>query len=301
MGVYHIPVFKQEVTEFLDIQKGKQYIDATLGGGGHALEICKRGGEVLGIDVDQDAIDHVQKKIKDQHAEIKNLGKVTLVRGNFKDIAEIARLHGFTDVSGIIFDLGVSSYQLDTQERGFSFQNSGPLDMRMDPSGSSGQVTAEDLVNGLTKGELYELFCKYGEESNAWAIAKSIVSARLVNRITTTGDLAAIIAKSVRRSKNDIHPATRVFQALRIAVNDELYSIEEALPKALTVLGKKGRIIVISFHSLEDRIVKQAFKKFEEEKQGKIITEKPIVPSEEEQVVNRRSRSAKLRVFEKLD
>ncbi len=290
MDEYHIPVFEQEVTRFLDVQRGNRYIDATLGGGGHSFEILKRGGSVLGIDVDDEAIAFVKKKFSINE-------RLTLVRGNFKDIAEIARLHGFTNVSGVLFDLGVSSYQLDTQDRGFSFKNSGPLDMRMDKSLS---VTAEDLVNGLTKEELYELFSKYGEEDFAFAISKSIVGARSIKPITTTGELAAIIAKSVHGGNRDIHPATRAFQALRIVVNDELHSLKTALPQALTILGKKGRIVVISFHSLEDRIVKQAFRKFAKENKGNILTDKPIVPSESEQIANRRSRSAKLRVFEKI-
>ncbi len=295
MDEFHTSVLQTEVATFLDVQEGKKYIDATLGGGGHTFEILKKGGRVLGIDVDEEAIDYVKFRI--QNSEFRIGQDVILARGNFKHIGEIARAHGFERVDGVLFDLGVSSYQLDTQERGFSFQNSGPLDMRMNKDLS---VTAADLVNGLTKKELYELLCAYGEERNAWSFSECIVAARKVEKITTTDQLARILKEKVRGNFTNIHPATRVFQALRIAVNDELHSIENALPQALELLDGKGRIVVMSFHSLEDKIVKHAFALFAKEKKGIILTEKPVVPTEEEVAQNNRSRSAKLRVFEKI-
>lgn len=288
MSDYHTSVLLQETIDGLKIQKGKRYIDATLGAGGHTREIVARGGAVLGIDQDSDALKEAKKNFNDL--------PVTIVYGNFAHLIAIARENGFGRVSGIVFDIGVSSHQLNSAERGFSFLQDSPLDMRMD---MNLHVSAADLVNGLTKKELAELFMKYGEEKFAHRIAQNIIRQREKMPIVTTKDLADLIYRSYP-VKGKIHPATRVFQALRIAVNDELHSLEDALPQALELLESKGRIAVITFHSLEDRIVKHAFKKFEEKGLGIIITEKPIEPSREEEEENRRSRSAKLRIFEKL-
>lgn len=297
MDNYHKSVLLHEAIELLDIQKGKKYIDATLGGGGHTFEILQRGGKVLSLDTDEDAIAHVEEKIKNNEAKIKSNKEELIVRqGNFRDIDTIARENGFEKVSGILFDLGVSSHQLDVGKRGFSIAQEGPLDMRMTTALS---VTAKDLVNGLTKSELTELFEKFGEEHFARKIASYIVDARRKKPIETTKELADLI-KRANYKENKIHPATRVFQALRIAVNDELHSIREALPKALSLLEKEGRIVVISFHSLEDRIVKHTFSGFAQNGYGEIITDKPIIPSENEVNENSRARSAKLRVFKKL-
>jgi 16S rRNA (cytosine1402-N4)-methyltransferase len=287
MNNYHISVLLQKTIDSLHIQPDKQYIDATLGGGGHTGEITKLGGKVLGIDMDDDALAHVRSTLGE---------KVTIAKGNFKDIDTIAKENGFVQVAGILFDLGISSHHVDTAERGFSFQADAPLDMRMD---QSLQVTAADLVNGLTKNELQELFTRWGEEPFAGSIARGISNARKVKRIETTSELAEIARRSVY-GHSKIHPATRIFQALRIAVNDELNSIRDGLPKALTLLEPKGRMAVISFHSLEDRIVKQQFKQWEEENKGTIITKKPLIADEEEVEANSRSRSAKVRVFEKI-
>ncbi len=295
MNNYHTPVLLQEVLDLLDVTEGKLYIDATLGGGGHSLGIIKKCGRVLGIDVDQDALDYVKRAIKEQSLEGKE-EKITLVKGNFRDIDVIAKNFGFLNVDGILFDLGVSSHHLDTPERGFSFEE-GPLDMRMS---KDLVVTAKDLVNGLTKNELRELFERFGEERFAQKIANAIVEYRKKHPIETTKELAEIIKRAVPYKKDRIHPATRVFQALRIAVNDELGNIRTALPKALSLVRKGGRIIVISFHSLEDKIVKRQFQEWEEKKLVKIITKKPITPSREEKIRNKRSRSAKLRAVEKL-
>ena len=286
MNSFHVSVLLKEIIEGLRIEEGKKYIDATLGGGGHSFEILKQGGIVLGIDVDQDAIDHVKLKVKSE--------KLKVMKGNFRDIDKIAHLNNFEKVSGIIFDLGVSSHQLGKGERGFSFQKEGPLDMRMDHELG---VRAMDLLKILTKGELYEIFTKFGEENRAWAVSSRIVSARKMKPIETTKDLVGVIGGS---RPGGIHAATKVFQALRIAVNDELGSLEEALPKAIRLLEKNGRLAVISFHSLEDRIVKRSFISFGNMKLGKIITKKPIVASQDEVEKNRKSRSAKLRIFEKL-
>ncbi len=294
MKTYHIPVLLTEVIGYLQIKKGEKYIDATLGGGGHTKEILKLGGKVLGIDVDEDAINYSKNKfLKDKNFFYQ--------RGNFKDIEEIAHLKGFDKVLGIIFDLGLSSHQIDEPKKGFSFLKSGPLDMRMDKSLN---VKAKDLVNILTKGELYEIFNNLGQEHNAWAISKSVVSARRIKPIETTDELGEVIGKTYGfkkdipdYKKNEIYK--RVFQALRIAVNSELENLKEGLKKAINILEKNGRIAVISFHSLEDRIVKEKFIDFEKKGLGKIITKKPIIPGDKEMGENSRSKSAKLRVFEK--
>lgn len=293
MNNYHTSVLLQEVLSYLSIQPNEWYIDGTLGGGGHSFEILRLGGNVLGIDVDEDALRHVTEKQESEKSELK--GKLVLAQGNFQDLDLIAKEHGISSVSGILLDLGVSSYQLEQPEKGFSFAE-GPLDMRMDRTLT---VKAADLVNGLTEKELTELFTRLGEERFAKSLARTIVDYRKEKPIETTKELADLIMKKVPYRQEGIHPATRVFQALRIAVNDELNVVREVLPKAVTLLKSGGQIAVISFHSLEDRIVKHAFLDFEEQGLGTVITKKPVVAGEEEVLQNRRSRSAKLRVFEK--
>lgn len=298
MSNYHVSVLLQEVIDSLNVESGKLYADATLGGGGHTFEILKRGGKVLGIDWDQQALDFVREEVKNTELE-KNL---VLAKGNFKDIKEIARKNGFEKVAGILFDLGVSSYQIDNPQRGFSFQKEGPLDMRMDKETA---IKAADLINALNKGELYELFTKLGEEHNARTISNNIISARGIAPIETTSQLSEIIARSYGL-RGEVKPfmkartSQKVFQALRIAVNDELNNLKAALPAALELLDSKGRLIVISFHSLEDRIVKWQFVEFMEKGLGTVITKHPIVPAQLEVDANRRSISAKMRVFEKI-
>src|SRR3989338_1635525 len=281
MSNFHKPVLLKEIIEGLGVKKDKKYIDATLGGGGHSFEILRLGGIVLGVDVDRESLEYIKKLGKPEN--------LTLARGNFRDIDKIALLNNFDRAAGIIFDLGVSSHQIDNPTRGFSFQNEGPLDMRMDRELG---VRALDLIKILTKKELCEIFTKYSEESYAWEIADAIVKARSIRPIETTRDLAKIAFSIAGQSK-------KIFQALRIVVNDELNAIAEALPKALGLLDENGMLCVISFHSLEDRIVKKKFAKFEEEHLGKIITKKPIVPSAEELMANSRAKSAKLRIFKK--
>ena len=293
MSNYHKPVLLEKTIDLLQIKPGKRYIDATLGGGGHTDRILSLGGRVLGIDVDQDAIDYVSQNINN-----KNL---VLAKGNFVDLEKIAHLNGFEKVWGILFDLGVSSHQIDSSERGFSFLRNGPLDMRMDKDLS---LTAEYLVNVLEKGELYELFNRLGQESHASAISRAITGARRVKAIKTTDELLEVIKKAYgyREDLSDFDKnkiGQKVFQALRIAVNNELENIEKALPQAVSLLESGGRIAVISFHSLEDRIVKKIFKEFEKQNLGKAVIEKPIVPDDKEMRQNSRSKSSKLRVFEK--
>lgn len=294
MAEYHIPVLLQEAIDGLDVKPDNQYIDTTIGGGGHTREILNKKGKVLGIDTDPEALEYVGENFQ---LPISN-NQLKLAHGNFAHLKEIAQQNGLTKTAGILFDLGVSSHELEKEERGFSFNTDAALDMRMDPAL---KVTAADLVNGLNEGELYELFNKYGEEFHSRAIARAIVRARTLKPIKTCNELAGIILRVRGRARGDrTHPATRVFQALRIAVNDELNSLKDALPQALEILDKKGRLVILSFHSLEDRIVKNFFK--EQKKLGilNILTKKPIVPGEEEIEENPRARSAKLRIAEKI-
>lgn len=293
MEEYHKPVLLSEVIKALDVKKGAWYLDCTLGDGGHSLEILRLGGNVVGMDVDPEALERAKERL----GSWGYLGKIKLVQGNFRDLKKLISQADLADLefAGVIFDLGVSSLQLMSPERGFSFAKVGPLDMRMDPSL---QVRALDLINGLNKGELYELFSKLGEEKNSRALAAALVSARQVRPISSTRDLAQILERVVGRRKGQIHPATKVFQALRMAVNDELNALEEALPKALEVTLHGGHILVISFHSLEDRIAKISFKLWQNEGLGQVLTKKPMTPSDDEVRKNPRSRSAKLRIFE---
>lgn len=290
MNDYHSSVLLKETIDALSIRKGAMYIDATLGGGGHTEVIREKGGRVLGIDQDEEAIAHASQKFATDK-------DVVIARGNFRDIQRIAQEHAWTEVAGILFDVGVSSHQLDTGDRGFSFVHEGPLDMRMDTSLG---VKAVDLLHGLSKKELALLFERFGEEPFAHKIAQRIVETRRQAPIATTTALADIIVRTVGWHTEG-HPATRVFQALRIAVNDELHSLEEGLQQAYEILEENGRIAVISFHSLEDRIAKEQFRGFEAEGKGAQLTKKPVVPSQEEMEKNPRSRSAKLRVFEKTN
>lgn len=293
MSAYHKTVLLNETIDLLNVRKDGLYIDATLGGGGHAVRIIESGGKVLGIDADEEALDFVKENFK---FKISNF-KLKLARGNFGEIDKIAAESGFEKVKGIVYDLGVSSHQIDTPDRGFSFQSTGPLDLRMD-SGLS--VKARDLVNSLTRKELIELFIKLGEEYRAQGIADEIVKARAVEPIITTVDLVDIVKKAVPFSNSKINPATKVFQALRIAVNDEINNLRKSLPKAWELLDSGGRLAIISFHSLEDRVIKNKFKEWEKEGMGKVITKKPVIPTTEELDANKRSRSAKLRVIEKF-
>lgn len=304
----HTPVLTQELLEGLAVLRGGLYIDCTVGAGGHAdavLAASSPGGRLLGIDLDPRAVRTAERHLK------RFAGSFVIVNDNFANLGEIAARHGFTTVHGVYFDLGISSMQLSEPGRGFSFQRGDePLDMRMDPHQTR---TASELVNAYSVEELAKVLRTYGEEPRSWAIARRIAAHRPVE---TTGQLARLVEEtSPRPGHQRIHPATKVFQALRIWVNNELGNLERALRQGLTLLGSGGRIAVISFHSLEDRLVKTVF---HEESIDcicppvtpvcvcghratiRLVTRKVIVPSRDEVAKNRRSRSAKLRVGEKL-
>lgn len=288
----HQPVLLQEVLKYLAIKKGEKYIDATIGLAGHTGEILRQGGLVLGLDIDEEALEIVRKKLAKEIAR----RQLVLAKGNFAEIEYLARERGFSKVAGILYDLGVSSLQLDEPKRGFSFRfPQAPLDMRMD---KKLRVTAADLVNALSEKELARLFAEYGEERAAKKIARLIVTRR---PLTTVGELAeiAISAYPPASRYGKIHPATKIFQALRIAVNTELDNLTLSLPRAVRLLHPGGRILVISFHSLEDRIVKRFGERPFFEASIKTLTKRPIEASKEEVAANPRSRSAKLRVFER--
>ncbi len=278
------------------VKPGEVYLDCTLGSAGHALEIIKQGGRLYGLDIDPLAIKRSKERLNKLANHLSASGGNAFFKAklaNFNQLTAVAEEFGLTTVAGILLDLGLSSEQLADPDRGFSFNLDAPLDMR---ASSDYQVTAADLVNGLNKGELYELFAKLGEEQHSLSIADLIVRTRLLKPITTTKQLAEIVMQAVK-FRGRIHPATKVFQALRIAVNDELNNLKAVLPQAVTLLKPGGRLAVISFHSLEDRIVKQYFKTND---QLAIVTAKPIIASDEEIKANSRSRSAKLRVAEKI-
>jgi len=291
MNRFHTPVLLKETIQFLNVQRGGKYIDATVGGGGHSQAILKLGGKLLAIDCDPEALKATRKYLTTACPG----ASWRLAQGNFKDLAKITKKNGFTNVDGVLFDLGVSSYQLTTPKRGFSFNLEGPLDMRMDPKL---KVTAADLINGLNRGELEELFSKLGQEHYSRRLAKAIVCARRLKPIQTCGELVGIIEDAVPQ-RGKLHPATRVFQALRMAVNDELNNLKKALPQALELLKPGRRLVVVSFHSGEDRIAKFFLKEKELEGKLKILTKKPVRPTLKEVEKNPRSRSAKLRVGEK--
>ncbi len=296
MEGYHKSVLLREAIDALDIRDA-WYLDATLGDGGHSIEIIKRGGRVLGCDVDPQALKRVQKRFKELRI---SEDKYKLLLGNFRDLKNLIEQMNTEGLkfAGAIFDLGVSSLQLMSPERGFSFSKEGPLDMRMDPNLA---VRALDLINAGGRRELNELFKKLGDEKYSWAVANAIISAREVGKgtgIQTTKDLAELVERRLGRKRGEIHPATRVFQALRIAVNDELNALQEGLDQVIDLVEKNCRIVVISFHSLEDRIVKNSFKNWAEKGLGK--ADKPIKPTDEEVRDNPRCRSAKMRIFEKI-
>ena len=287
----HIPVLLKEAVDALQVEPGKKFIDATLGGGGHTEEIIKRGGVVFGFDQDEDALEYVSQRLKDL---IENK-KLVLGKGNFEEIRDLAQKNGFGNVDGVLFDLGVSSYQLDSSGRGFSIRHDEELDMRMD---KSRELSALDVVNSYSESALIDIFYRYGEEHNAKGIAQAIIDKRKKEKIQTTKELAGLIERLPHKSE-DIHPATRVFQAIRIEVNQELKAIKQGVYDSLSLVDAGGRIAVISFHSLEDRIVKQTFEKARREGLGSLIVKKPITSTFEENVRNRRARSAKMRIFEK--
>lgn len=307
MEFSHIPVLLEETIEGLNIKENGIYVDGTAGGGGHSGAILKRltTGKLISIDQDPDAIRTLTEKFKKNENAI-------IVKGNFGDMKDLLELRGVGRVDGVLLDIGVSSHQLDTASRGFSFHEDAPLDMRMSQSG----VSAEELVNTLSFEELRRIIFEYGEEKFASSIAKGIVAAREQQPITTTVQLAEIVKANVpQRVRRDGHPARKTFQAIRIAVNDELNVLRRGLDSAFSLLGKGGRLAVITFHSLEDRIVKQKMagwcqgctcpKDFPvcvcgNKPKARLVNKKPVCANETELANNPRARSAKLRICEKI-
>lgn len=284
----HIPVLFRQVIELLAPRPGGRYIDGTVGAGGHAAGIADASaptGRVLGLDADPQAL-------KVAAANLAHLGdRIVLRHSNFSHLSQVATENGFVPANGLLLDLGLSSMQLADTARGFSFQSTGPLDMRFDPMAP---VSAADLVNALSENELADLIFEYGEEHASRRIARAIVQAR---PIATAAELAAVVERATGR-RGRIHPATRTFQALRIAVNRELDVLQETLPQIADVLAPGGRVVIITFHSLEDRIVKNYFR---ESKELRVLTKHPIQATRDEKLVNPKSRSAKLRAAERIE
>lgn len=310
MEFNHVSVLLNETIEGLNIKPDGIYADGTLGGAGHSYQIASKLnglGRLIGFDQDEDAITASTERLK----EFKN---VTIVRSNYRNMKEELNNRGIEKVDGILLDLGVSSYQLDTVSRGFSYKEEAPLDMRMD---NRNEVTARDIVNNYSQGDLFRIIRDYGEDKFAANIAKHIVMNREIKPIETTTELAEIIKAAIpmKFRKQGGHPAKQTFQAIRIELNSELSVLKESLMDMIDLLNPNGRICIITFHSLEDRIVKNIFKEAEDpctcpknfptcvcgkKSKGKVITRKPILPSEEELKLNSRSKSAKLRIFEKI-
>ena len=311
MEFNHKSVLLEETIEGLNIKPEGTYVDGTLGGAGHSFQIASRLnslGRLIGFDQDEDAIKASTERLKD-------FQNVTIVRSNYRNMKEELNNLGITKVDGIMLDLGVSSYQLDTAERGFSYKEEAPLDMRMD---NRNEVTARDIVNNYSQGDLFRIIRDYGEDKFAANIAKHIVTYRQEKPIETTTELAEIIKAAIpmKFRKQGGHPAKQTFQAIRIELNEELTVLRESLMDMIDMLNPEGRICIITFHSLEDRIVKNIFKEAEDPctcpknfpkcvcgkvSKGKVITRKPILPSEIELEENPRSKSAKLRIFERAD
>ena len=298
---YHIPVLIKETKELLDVKKDSWYIDCNLGGGGHTAEILEKGGKVLGIDLDSEAIEESANRfgLTPERINGKLVAKsdnLILIQDNFINIDLIVEEYKIKP-AGVLFDLGISSHQLDERERGFSFMNDADLDMRMNQE--SDEPTAADIVNALNEKELAQLFFEFGEEYRAKQIARAINEYKKNKLIKSTHELASIVLSVKRKNKYErIHPATQVFQALRIITNDELGNIKVGLKKAVEILDKDGLLVVISFHSLEDRIVKNFIRDNEEQLQN--LTKKPLEASLDELYDNNRARSAKLRAAKKI-
>ncbi len=295
-GVEHVPVLLEEVLEFLACRPGKIYVDGTVGSGGHARAVLERtspDGRLIGLDWDERAIERARERLAPFG------DRVTLVKKNFEELGPVLASLAIPAVDGILLDLGVSSEQLDDPERGFSFRFAGPLDMRMS---DEVETTAAEILERRSAADLRDLIRQYGEERFAQRIAKAIVARRRSKPLRTTRELAELIAGSVHFSRGRIHPATRTFQALRLAVNAELDHLRAFLAKGPNLLQPSGRLAIISFHSLEDRMVKESFRGCAKTEKGvtapfHILTPKPVRPSEAETAANPRARSAKLRVL----
>ena len=310
MSFHHQSVLLEEAIQGLNIKPDGIYVDGTLGGGGHSVAICQKltTGRLIGIDQDQAAIEAASERLRDFG------DRVTILRRNYSEIKKILFDLKLSQVDGIILDLGVSSHQLDTDHRGFSYRMDAPLDMRMD---RRQELTAEDIINQYSEQALYRIIRDYGEDKFAKNIAKHIVLEREKQKIATTFQLNEVIGRAIpmKIQKHMGHPSKKTFQAVRIELNQELEVLRESLDDMIDSLSSKGRICIITFHSLEDRIVKTIFKKNERpctcppsfpvcncgnQPKGKIITKKPILPGERECLENPRAKSAKLRVFEKF-
>lgn len=292
----HVPVLLNEVIDLLRPEAGNCVLDATVGGGGHSEEILRRiipGGALIAVDRDAEAIERVRRKFKKFEKE------VTCIKEDFKNIEKILNSLGITGIDRALFDLGMSSFQVDDMQRGFSFLKEGPLDMRFDPEEG---ITAGEVVNTFDPAELADIIKRFGEERHAILVAKKISAARKNKRIETTGELKNIIIGAIGQKyrRQRLHPAARTFQALRVYINNELASAEEGINKAIDHLRPEGRICVIAFHSLEDRIVKNIFRSRTRNRELKILTKKPVTAGMEEIRANPRSRSAKLRAAERL-
>jgi 16S rRNA (cytosine1402-N4)-methyltransferase len=292
MEGYHQPVLLEEVLGYLQVEEGKWFLDCTLGDGGHTLEILKRGGNVVGIDQDPEALKRAKVRIR-EFGDVRGWGRFLEVKGNFGNLRDLVNDKKF---NGVLMDLGVSSLQLDKGERGFSFSKEARLDMRMDPGLG---VSAFELINGLNKGELVKLFQVFGEFGDVRVVNAIIREREQKGPIETTTELAGLVERAVGGKHSKIHPATLIFQALRMAVNDELNNLKTGLQQAEERLNKNGVLLVISFHSLEDRVVKNTFSDWQDQGLGEILTRKPIIATEEEVRANPRARSAKLRAFRK--
>ncbi|MFH1611978.1 MAG: 16S rRNA (cytosine(1402)-N(4))-methyltransferase RsmH [bacterium] len=289
----HKPVLLNEVIDFLNPQSGEDFVDGTVGLGGHALKILEKtlpNGKVLGIDQDTESL----KTLKSRNVE-----RLVLTQSNFVNLNKIVEENGFSKVDGVLLDLGISSWQLEKSGRGISFQKTELLDMRMDPENN--ELTAEEIVNTWSQEELERIFFEYGGEKFSRRIVRNIIEERKKNRIKTTYELVGLIIRAYpQRKVRKIHPATKVFQALRIAVNKELENLDKVLPQILEILKPSGRFVIISFHSAEDRIVKNFIRDNKRDNLLSILTKKPIVPTREEVDNNPRSRSAKLRAAVKI-
>lgn len=294
----HIPVLLKEVVDLLNLQEGDTVVDGTINRGGHSKEICELIGEsgtLVGIDLDQVALDDVKENLKNAKC------KIILEKDNFRNLDKVLEKAGIEKVDKILLDLGFSSNQMDSSARGFSFQKDEPLLMTLKKDLSESDLTAKEIVNEWDEENIADIIYGYGEETFSRQIAQKIVEERKDKSIETTQDLVAVIEKAVPSwyTHKKTHFATKTFQALRITVNDEIGALKEVLPKAIEVLSDNGRIAVISFHSIEDRAVKTFFKEQKGAGIGEIITKKPVVPNRDEVKENPRSRSAKLRIFEK--
>lgn len=310
MEFKHVSVLLEETIDSLNIKPDGIYVDGTLGGGGHSLRICEQlsdKGRLIGIDQDKDAIEAASERLK-AHRD-----KVTIVHSNYKNIGSVLKGLGIGGVDGIVLDLGVSSYQLDNAERGFTYREDTPLDMRMNQEDA---ITARDIVNNYSEMELFRVIRDYGEDSFAKNIAKHIVRARSIKPIETTGELNEIIKAAIpaKLRQGTGHPSKKTYQAIRIELNHELDVLRDTLDEMIELLNPGGRLSIITFHSLEDRIVKTIMKRNMDpctcpkdfpvcvcgkKSKGKVITRKPIVPSEQEIMDNPRAKSSKLRVFER--